>query len=140
MSSCRTTEPLSLLCTRLAHRASLSTLLTAYLYTYLTSTNSSTLSAIYSKVLVHAGTYPHLELMVLVDVHGGRENMLIHLYDAPFLTSENQPLPDLTVLQCSPTNMTFSIQAEPTLNREVHALNFDSACKSLNGSIVSSRI
>ena len=58
----------------------------------------------------------------------------------PCLPSECQPLPDLTVLQCSPTNMTFSIQAETTLNREVHALNFDSACKSLNGSIVSSRI
>ena len=46
----------------------------APLYLYLTSTNSSTLSAIYSKVLVQAGTYPHLELIVLVDVHGEREN------------------------------------------------------------------
>ena len=64
----------------------------------------------------------------------GRETFLFLLLS--FLTPVCTPLPDFTVVQCSSTNVSFAIEwTEPPFQRS--GLNFDTICKSLDGSYVS---
>ena len=57
-------------------------------------------------------------------------------YAVPFLTPECTPLPDVTAVRCSSTNVTFAIEWPP--GPSTRSIDIDTICKFWNGSYVSS--